>query len=179
MAPRRTTNRRLKFAAAALVLVLAFVLSGGQAQAHKYYAAMTRISWNAETGAIEVVHRFFAHDLERALTRRAGRAVSLSDLETAEPIAAAEIADSFTLTADGAPLALTFIGIEVDGDYAWAYYEAKATTAPARLAVTNRLLTTQFPEQINTVTADFADTVRSANFSRGENEAVLEFGGLE
>lgn len=167
--------RRLAVLAAPL-LVVVLSLGAGAARAHKYYAVQTRISFNADTGAIEIVHRFFAHDLERALEIRTGAAISFSEPEAAEAAAGPLIGDSFAVTADGAPLRLIFVGLEVDGEFVWAYYEATAANPPQRLEVSNRLLTDLFPEQINTVTADFCGLVRSANFVRGEDSAVLEFG---
>ncbi|MFQ5533852.1 MAG: DUF6702 family protein [Sphingomonadales bacterium] len=158
-----------------VVVALLAILGAGLAHAHKYYAALTRISYNERAGTFEVVHRFFAHDLERALAQRAGHGVSMADIRGVEAVAGPIIGAEFSLKADGAPVVLKFLGLELDGDFAWSYFEGEASSSPKSLEIANRLLIGAFADQINTVTADIGGIVRSANFRSGEETAKLEF----
>jgi len=165
-----------------LAVLVAAVLVPTGAGAHKYYAALTRITFNAHTGSMEVVHRFFADDFDLAISRRAGRRLSLDDLGGAgraaiETAAEGLIRAQFSLSAEGHRIGLEFVGLEPEGDVVWAYFEAPGLTPPAVLDVDNRLLVAEFEGQSNLLTIRLGKQVRSGNFNARDSHRSFDLSG--
>ena len=91
-------NSVLKFMAVNLVLaVMAFasyVSYVSDASAHKYYAALTDVTWNEQAQSLEFVHRFFDSDMEQALSAELGQELRIRIVEDGQApvrtVAAAE-----------------------------------------------------------------------------------------
>ncbi|MEE8370495.1 MAG: DUF6702 family protein, partial [Sphingomonadales bacterium] len=109
--------------AIAAPLIVFFLTLAGQALAHKYYAAETRIDHNREAGTIAVVNRFFSHDVETALTLMTGSQVVIDENDLLEDLIRELVGAEFSLTVDGKKLPLDWLGAELEGDFLWAYQE--------------------------------------------------------
>ncbi len=159
---------------------LALLLIAGAAPAfgHSFYAALTRINYNAHAGTIEVIHRLVTHDMEAVLSAAAGERLTFDDatFERTEHEAGAYLASHFALAADGAAVPLRFIGVEARGDDLYAYFEAPLGAPPRRLAVRDRIFIDALPEQRNLVVATVGEATASAHFRRGAVEQTLDLG---
>lgn len=142
---------------------------------HSFYAALTRINYNARAGTIEVIHRLVAHDMEAVLSAAAGERLTFDGgtRARAEADAGAYLAAHFTLVAGDRPLALEFVGAELDGDDLFAYFEAPLATPPARLKVRDRIFTSELPQQRNLVVVTVGGATASAQFTRDSDEGPL------
>lgn len=165
----------LSRAPVAVALALFILLLAGQALAHKYYAAETRIDHNREAGTIEVVHRFFAHDVETALTLMTGSRVVIGENDLREDLIRELVEAEFSLTVDSRELPLVWLGAELEGDFLRVYQEAALAGLPRELGVENSLLIEAFAEQINTVTVTFGAKPQSANFRPGDEAHLFSF----
>lgn len=155
--------------------VLVALLLPGEAEAHKYYGVLSRVDHNPRAGTLEVIHRFFVHDLEVMLSRTNGREVHFDDANPPEAELRAYLADHFGLRSDNADLALQWVGMELEGEILETFQEAAVTGPPGELLVRNRLLVDAFDSETNTVTVTIGDQRLSATFREGEGEAQLTF----
>lgn len=170
MAP--AAARRLLLA----LLALFALFAGSAAEAHTFYAALTRIDHNARAGTIEIVHRMTAHDVAAVLSFEQGELLDFEDMERMEALVDRYIAARFELAADGVALSPDFLGIELEGDELLAYYEAPVAAPPSHLAIADRRFVEELPEQRNRIVATVGDTVGDALISRGTTFADIRFG---
>lgn len=153
---------RLSATLAGLLLICAASL----AAAHSFYAALTRIAHNPRNGTLEIMHRLATHDLEAVLSFQEERRMSFDqDFQELSDLAKAYIDGRFSILADGAPVPLAFVGVDVAGDQATIWYEGAVDGPPSTLEVTNRIFTKDLPDQRNMVIATIGGQVFSGNFS--------------
>ncbi|MCG8442737.1 MAG: hypothetical protein MI723_13125, partial [Caulobacterales bacterium] len=140
--------------------------AGGPARAHRLHMGLTTIDWRAEAGRLEVVHRFYAHDMAAAL----GAAAPDGDLAElrARAHAALYVAEQFRLADGETPLTLDLIGAELEGEYLFVYQEIALLAPPAQLGARAGALLDALPGQVNTVNIDLGAGVRTLEFRAGD-----------
>jgi hypothetical protein len=158
---------RLICALAGAVLITAPVF------AHRLHAGVTEISVNARTQEMEIIHRLFADDLLVALGR--------DDLEMADYFVSSEgLAEIMTYAetqfrfadSTGLLFELTYVGAELDGEFAWIYFTAPAPNIEAGFAVDNDLLADLFEDQVMMTNMRFDDDVRTAMQGPGSRNPI-------
>ena len=156
-------------------LMLALGLMG-PAAAHQQKTAISILSHNARTGMLEVVHRVPLHDAEHALKRRGIAAPDIiGDIPSRREFVR-YIAERFTVTRDGAPIAFTLLGSEIDRGSLVIYEEAPSPGPGARLTVRSLILTDVWTRQENRVNIGSGTEVETLIFRAGDpaKAAVLE-----
>jgi hypothetical protein len=119
---------------------------------HPFYVSVTEITHNRETKALEITCKIFADDLEDILKKNYKTVVDLS--------AAAQQAQNnrfltdyfnrhLSLSADGKPLKLAYVGFEKDSESAYCYFEVTQLPSLKSLKVSNSILQDLTTEQIN------------------------------
>ncbi|HEX8336095.1 MAG TPA: DUF6702 family protein [Pyrinomonadaceae bacterium] len=142
--------------------------------AHKYYTSLAQVEYNAEAGSVEVSLRVFADDLEAALTRRAGRKVSLDRTKDAEALVLAYLRDTFEIrNRDGETKALKWVGMELRSDIAWLYVEAEMPEGLAGARLRDHVLFELFEKQVNTVSVRYPGAKADLVFARGDGERAV------
>lgn len=142
--------------------------------AHKYYTSLTQVEYNAESRTVEVTLRVFADDLELALTRRAGRKVSLDRTKDADQLALAYLRDTFEIkNRDGETKALKWVGMELRSDIAWLYVEAEMPEGLAGARLRDHVLFELFEKQVNTVSVRYPGAKADIVFARGDGERAV------
>jgi hypothetical protein len=111
------------FARITIVGILSAILPT-HAQAHRMNAAMSLVEISPTNGRLEVTHTLFAHDLEGAL---GAGSVDLTWFEKPQGQTALRTycLSKFTLLAqNNRPIALSFVGVELNGAVINVYFEA-------------------------------------------------------
>lgn len=143
-------------------------------QAHSFHASLAQADYNGETHALEFSLRLFSNDLERALTARAGHEVKLESKE-ADALAAAYLAEKFTVSADGTPVAIRYVGKEAGVHETWLYFESRLEKAPAKLSIAHTLLHEWFEDQVNSVIVGHGEGRVTVTFTPGEKAKEIVF----
>lgn len=142
--------------------------------AHKYYTSLAQVEYNAESKTVEVTLRVFADDLELALTRRAGRRVSLDRTKDADELVLAYLRDTFEIrNRDGETKALRWVGMELRSDIAWLYVEAEMPEGLAGARLRDQVLFELFEKQVNTVSVRYPGAKADIVFTRGDGERAV------
>jgi hypothetical protein len=142
--------------------------------AHKYYTSLAQVEYNAESRTVEVSLRVFADDLELALTRRAGRQVSLDRTKDAGGLVLAYLRDTFAIkNRDGEAKALKWVGMELRAGVAWLYFEAEMPEGLAGGRLRDHVLFELFAEQVNTVSVRYPGAKADVVFARGDGERAV------
>lgn len=103
------------------------------AHAHKQQVSTTHLKFNSVTGNLEIMHRFHTHDAEHYLNHLLKKHGDLLLNPEHQRVLGHYVADSFTLATQRgkAPLALTYVGQEIEGPHFWVYQEVAAKQAKA------------------------------------------------
>lgn len=157
------------------IVALVCLLGSVAAQAHQMKAAITKVLFNARTGNIEVMHRFYVHDAEHALAKQTGGQVQLLGNTQSQADFGHYVGEHFALAYQkGQPLALSYVGQEVDGKFIWVYQEtAIGSQRPDSLWFRHDALQDIWPEQVNQVNVEGLGRVRALQFEHGSGWQVI------
>ena len=164
-----------------LCAVLVSLLHAAGAQAHRMHVAMTTVLFNDRTERIEVMHRFFLHDAEQAVTQIFGPNASLLDSIEDRQRFAIYVHERFLLQdvrkakdAKASRLPLVLKGSEVEGEFIWVY-QALAYQQPRLdgLIIMDTTLRELWPDQVNTVNVERDGKVQTVRFSHASSGRQL------
>lgn len=169
-------SRRISVGLAMLAL-LSFNIS--LSFGHVQKTAVTRILFNPETSNIEVMHRFLVHDAEHAAQQLFGAGQDLLGSEESRTLFSSYVINRFSIDAeltDGTsqPLALKYLGAEIDGQFIWVYQEVKIIDHIKSFSMVNMALRDVWPDQSNLVNVERQGKVFSAVFDAGAEIKSLE-----
>jgi hypothetical protein len=156
-----------------LVLAGLWIAAAGSVQAHRYNAALTTIEHNPRSGSLEVIHRFYHHDLAGHLHALFGPSGG-TDTTEGEARFRAYIEARFELRdTNGDPIVLSWIGTEYSGDFLTVYQEAPNTAPPGTLVIRNELMLELFTNQTNSVSVNLNGVKQNLIFDRNQPVRTL------
>jgi hypothetical protein len=134
-------------------LVLGALLAGAclGAQAHRFHAGIADISFNPNTGSIEVVHTYMAHDIEALLANLYQRQFDLSDPQDEAVLRNYLERQFYLLDANRARLPLRWVGLSTNVENVVIYQEVEQTALAAAVRLHNEVLSDFLPDQLNRV----------------------------
>ncbi|MBB3168874.1 hypothetical protein FHS30_002082 [Simiduia aestuariiviva] len=136
--------------------------------------AITQVLFNARSGNVEIMHRFYVHDAEHALSKIVGRQIHLLDDAGAQQQFARYVSAHFAMgLGEPKPTSLNFVGQEVDGKFIWVYQELPIPAQLTELWFRFDALQDHWPEQINQINLEGLGKVRSLQFTREHDWQVL------
>ncbi|NOT60441.1 MAG: hypothetical protein HOP19_09480 [Acidobacteria bacterium] len=124
---------------------------------HKFHASITQMDYHAKAQSIEAVTRFFLDDFETAISQHAQREIkfntpaSLKDKANGTAVLAYLRERIEIKSAKGVPVKFTLVGMEMQGDMIWVYYEGKLAGGFANAQVRQRTLHELYEDQVNIV----------------------------
>ena len=143
--------------------------------AHQQKEAITRVLFNARTGNIEVMHRVLLHDAEHAMQRHFGTAFDLIGRAADRDLFERYVHARFVLADDnGAALALSPVGSELDHDFLWVYSETGIPDELSSLTITHDVLRDVWASQSNLVNVERDGRIRSAVFDGSLPEITID-----
>ncbi len=142
-----------------------FIGTSNYAHGHQQKAAITTITYNANSKGFEIVHRFNMHDAEHAVKRVLYKDADVYNSKDTQVKFAEYIYDRFSIAGnDGQPLTLMPVGHEVDNRHFWVYQEL-ALSEDAVLHIRNPALQEIWAEQLNTVNVEINGKVQTLLFT--------------
>ncbi len=160
-----------------LALMLAVGLAG-PAAAHRGHSGLTVVEIVPATGAVSVVHRFPAHDVEPALVSIAPDAQPSLDDPEAVTALETHLAERFRIDVDGAQVALQRAETVLAGDNIRIDFAGARTAGTARSV---RIDLDFFPgvhdDQEQQVNVRIDGVTRTVVFRPGSAAQTVDFGG--
>ena len=146
------------------LLAALLTCASGASQAHRFHAGIAEIAFNQQSGSVEVVHTYMAHDIEALIARLGKRQVDLTSGDD-EALLRKYIDEHFYLLDEaGKRLPLKWIGISARVDSVVVYQELENTPLSTLAAVHNGVLMDVLPRQANTVNLRADGATRSLAF---------------
>ncbi|HEX8071534.1 MAG TPA: DUF6702 family protein [Pyrinomonadaceae bacterium] len=153
---------------ALLCALAALALLAPPAAAHKYHTSFAEADYNPAEQSLQITLRTFPDDLEKILSRRAGRPVTLDDKQAAARATFAYLQEVFQLKdAGGAPLPLTWVGMEAGVDNVRLYFETKLPAGLPGTQLRDAWLSDLYDDQINLVNVKDRTRQYALTFKRG------------
>lgn len=158
-------------ARALALLSVGLVVAAPPVQAHRGHDAMTVVTLG-DNGAMTVSHRFEAHDLEPALVQIAPDAQpSLDDPQAIDALKTYLLAH-FSISADGAPIALSLLAVDIGVRDVRVDYSGKIKGKPKALEMRSTVLRDIYPRQVNQVLVRQGQDAQTLRFAGDEPKAV-------
>ena len=159
-----------------VVALLMALFFPGPVFGHLQNSALTVLSVKADQGGIEVMHRFYVHDVEKAVKTTSGEAVDFIQDEKAQATFGRHVMENFSLRdTEKGELALEYIGHEVDGKFFWVYQEYRSPIDVKAISVFHSALVELFPKQRNLVNLEYDSVVKSLFFDKGDTWKTFAF----
>jgi hypothetical protein len=143
---------------------------------HQLRAAISTLLFNPRTGDIEVMHRFFSHDAEHALSLMTGEAADLLDDAEDRMRFAVYAHEHFAISGVGTNVEpLDLVGAELEGEFLWVYQRAPAPQDLNGLVVRFDTLRSVWPDQVNTLNVEREGRVQTLKFSGDDATLRVDF----
>lgn len=110
---------------------------------HPFYMAVTEINQNAQEKTLEIICKLFADDFEETLKKNFKTNVDLSsgkDKAVIDQYISTYFGKHFSMSVDGRPVKLTYVGFEKDKNSAYCYFQVDNVVQVKKLDVQNTLL---------------------------------------
>ncbi len=134
-----------------LLLAVALCCAAQSGWAHRFHAGIADIAHNEQTGSVEIVHTYMAHDIDALLASAAGRQIDLTKPEDEALLRQYVEQRFYLLDKDKARLPLKWIGITVSVESVIIYQELEGTPLANIAQVHDEVLMDFMPRQANTV----------------------------
>lgn len=140
------------------------------AQAHQKNHALTTIIAKPANQGLEVMHRFYIHDIEFVVKKHHKNTTDFTHDNNAQQFFVQHVIDTFNLRFNNKePLLLSNIGYEIEGKFFWVYQEVNRPVDITQLEIRYATLTDMFPEQQNLVNMDVDGKTKSISFDKDSN----------
>lgn|GEM_PF-6305334 len=159
-----------------LVFVVAFT-GFTAAFAHNLYHSFTTIEFNERANRVELMLQVHADELEALLSIRLKKRMSFmhdDDYDALVKAAGTELIRQYTISADGQPLTLEYVGLEVNDRTVYAYLKAPVTSAPTTYTVMNKLLLEELPKMKNQINFEGPNGIISRIIRRGDDPITID-----
>lgn len=157
-----------------IVLLITALCFTAPLHAHQQKAAFTQVLLNERTGLLEVAHRFWLHDAEHAVQLLFDRhADIIDDAKTQQRFAEYVTARFAIKESNGQPLALHFVGVEIDRSFIWVYQESLPPTSK-RLTLSHQALLDIWNGQENMVNVEGMGELQTVFFEAHQTETTID-----
>ncbi len=145
---------------------------------HPFYVSVTEIHHNQKEKSLEITCKVFIDDMEETLKNNYKTKVDLSNVSH-QIINNKFINDYFTkhltLSADGKPVRLNFVGFEKDSESVYCYFEVINVASVKKIDLNNSILQDFTDKQINIIHATVNGTRRSYKLDFPNKQVSFQF----
>lgn len=145
---------------------------------HPFYVSVTQIEQNQKTNAVQVSVRIFYDDFEKTLNEEYKAKINISkplNKKQVDDLINAYITEHLKIKANGKPLALKYVGYEIEEDAAWCYFETVPLPPVAKFNIVNDILFEAHPSQVNMIHAIVKGQRKSTKLDNPSSSAALSF----
>ncbi|MDP5209615.1 DUF6702 family protein [Microbulbifer sp. 2205BS26-8] len=153
-----------------LISVMGLLIFSLHAEAHRYHFGLTEISLNERAQTLEISHRFFVADIEKALSLAASKS-----LQGAQKQMEGYVNTRFQISDDnGDILHPRWVGMEADVHDIWIYQEVPlADIGSGKLKIRQSMLMEIERDQINTMNFTHNGKTQSYTLKPGNSQVEI------
>jgi len=145
---------------------------------HKFYVSVTQIDYVPSKKRIEITHRIFIDDLEKALTKKYNKKVNLTstkELPEAEELIKSYLKEKIKISINKKPQNIEFLAKEVEGDVLIFYTKIAISKKINTFEIYNSLLTEVYSDQQNIVHTNINSNKKSILLTNTQLQEKIDF----
>ncbi|MQP51835.1 MULTISPECIES: DUF6702 family protein [unclassified Flavobacterium] len=145
---------------------------------HKFYVSVTQIDYVANKKRIEITHRIFIDDLEKALESKYNKKVYLTsskELPEAEALIKNYLKENIKISINKKPQNIEFLAREVEGDVLIFYTKIAISKKINTFEIFNSLLTDIYKDQQNIVHTNINGNKKSILLTNTELQEKIDY----
>lgn len=159
-------------------ILLLFIIPLLSFSAHKYYLSLTQIEYRSELHTVQITINVFIDDIEKALNSDYNINLQLDtkkELKDNDVYFKKYLNKKLHLKIDEVSKNFNYIGKEYDGDLVYFYLEIEDIPQLTTIEVSNKILTTHFPEQQNLIKSKVGKKHKSVLLNAKDDKGLLKF----
>ena len=147
---------------------------------HPFHVSVCDIKYSKPQESLQITHRIFIDDLENAIRNENGIFLDIIKSEeenkkSLEEYVQKYIGHRFLISINGKDMQPVYLGMELEGDVVWIYWETSEIIAPKNLKIFNSILLEQFDDQINLTHVDINGTIKTVKTDQRKNTGKVSF----
>jgi len=145
---------------------------------HKFYVSVTQIDYMPNKKRIEISHRIFIDDLEKALEKKYKKKVYLTstkELPEAETLIKNYLKENVKISINKKPQEIIYLAREVEGDVLIFYTKIAISKKINTFEIFNSLLTNIYDEQQNIVHVNINSNKNSFLFTNSDIQQKIDY----
>ena len=160
------------------IIILLFIAPLLSFSLHKYYVALTEVTFKEESQSVQMIMNVFMDDIETAINSDYKVDLQLTtqkELKDTDAYFYKYLKEHFKTTINNKQVSYNFIGKEYDGDIVYFYLEIENITEINTIEILNTVLLKHFPEQQNLVKASIKKERKSLFLDKKNDKGLLKF----
>ncbi|HET9745383.1 MAG TPA: DUF6702 family protein [Chitinophagaceae bacterium] len=152
--------------------------SNGVATAHPFHVSVVEINHNATDKTLEITCKIFTDDFEKVLAKNYQTKIDLinpPDKTAMDTVVKKYIVSHLSVSADGKPGNLVYIGFERDAEAVYSYVQAENISSVKKIDIVNRLMHDLFDDQINIIHVTVNGNRKSTKLDYPTSNASISF----
>lgn len=145
---------------------------------HKFYVSVTQIDYVPSKKRIEITHRIFIDDLEKALEKKYNKKMYLTstkELPEAEMYIKNYLKDNIKISINKKPQEIRYLTREMEGDVLIFYTKIAISKKINNFDIFNSLLIDVYKEQQNIVHLNINSNKNSFLFTNSDTEQKIDY----
>ncbi len=134
------------------ILVFSVALTSATPADHPFHVSVTEINHNAADKNLEISCKIFTDDFEKILAKNYKTKVDLinpPNKAAMDSLIKKYIVAHLSISINGKPVSLSYLGFENDKEAAYGYFEVNNTTTASKIDIISNLMYDQFDDQVN------------------------------
>jgi hypothetical protein len=161
-----------------LFLPLVCLLLAGKPAPHPFHVSVIEVNHNAADKTLEISCKIFTDDFEKILAKNYNTKVDLInpvDKAPMDTLVKKYILSHLSISANGKPVSLHFLGFENDKEAAYGYIEVENVPVLNKINISTNMMYDQFEDQVNIMHVIVNGNRKSTKLNFPETEATIVF----
>jgi hypothetical protein len=145
---------------------------------HPFHVSVTEINHNAAEKSLEISCKVFLDDFEKILEQQYKTKVDLnkaSEKTAMDKLVKDYILKHISISIDGKPVALSYLGFEAESEAVYAYVEGPNVPKVTKAEVTDNLLYDMYNDQLGIVHVIVNGERKSTKINYPETKVTVQF----
>jgi len=147
-------------------------------RAHPFHVSVVEINHNATDKTLEISCKIFTDDFEKVLEQNYKAKVDLinpPNKAAMDTLVKKYIISHLSLSADGKPVKLSYIGFERENEAVYSYVQVDNIPAVKKIDIINKLMHDLFTDQVNLMHVIVGGNRKSTKLDYPETQANFNF----
>ena len=161
-----------------VVPLLGVLLSSAGLKYHPFHVSVVEINHNISDKTLEITCKIFTDDFEKVLAKNYQTRVDLinpPDKKAMDSVVKKYIVSHLSVSADGKPGNLVYIGFERDAEAVYSYVQVEHISSVKKIDIVNKLMHDLFDDQINIMHVTVNGNRKSLKLDYPTTAAKIEF----